>query len=182
MVLQTDWLKKLSSQASFGLYGSGAFLVFIFILNLSHVGSFRNGFEFWKQAEKNSPRSSLAKLNYGARLIERGDLGEAFKVLLEGMKINPLEPKLHNNIGVIFARTGKLDQAEKEFRKEIEMNPEYSDAYFNLGILYGEKGEWPRMEEMWRKTLEIDPHNERAQRFLTDDLSKRRSTPVGPRP
>lgn len=182
MLFETDLLRELSLKRSYRLYLSGAFLALLFIVNLSHLRSFENGFEFWKKAAASSPHSSLAKLNYGAHLAEQGKLDEALKAYLEGIKINHAEPKLHNNIGIIFARTGKLDLAEQEFKKEIELSPRYSDAYFNLGVLYSEKGDWPRMQEMWLKTLEIDPHHQRAKKFLTNYLRKRQWIHPIPRP
>jgi len=130
------------------------------------VRAFSNGFSFWQKAATNSPHSSLAKLNYGVRLAEQGKLQEALAVYKEGVRINPVEPKLHNNIAIIYARTGNRELAESEFRKEIELHPDYSDAYYNLGVLYGEMGNRVRMLEMWRKTLEIDSHHERARASL----------------
>ena len=97
---------------------------------------------------------------------------EALGVYLEGIKINPAEPKLHNNIGAIYARTGRQDMAEQEFKKEIELNPQYSDTYFNLGVFYSQKRDWPRAIEYWQKTLQLDPHHERARKFLGSYLKK----------
>ena len=166
MLLETDFLKDLKLRHSYRLYTSVAFLVLLFAINLNHVKAFSNGFEFWKTASDSSPHSSLAKLNYGARLTEQGKLPEALQVYLEGININPLEPKLHNNIGIIYARTGKLDPAEQEFKKEIEINPLYSDAHFNLGVLYSQKHDLPRAIDCWMKALELNPNHERAKSFL----------------
>lgn len=172
VMLETDLLRDLSLRRSYRLYSSTAFLAFLFVINLNHVGAFKNGFEFWKTAAESSPHSSLAKLNYGAQLTKQEKLPEALKAYLEGIEINPSEPKLHNNIGTIYARTGKQDLAEWEFKKEIEINPQYSDTYFNLGVLYSQKRDWPRAIEYWQKTLALDPHHERARKFLDIYLKK----------
>jgi protein O-mannosyl-transferase len=177
MLFETDILKKLSLKRSYRLYSGAAFLALLFTVNLFHVRSFKNGFEFWRKAAENSPHSSLAKLNYGVRLAEQGKLDQALETYQEGLRINPGEPKLHNNVGIIYARTGKRELAESEFKREIELNPRYSDAYFNLGVLYGELGDRFGMQEMWLKALEIDPNHTRAKKSLNDYLMKQNRPP-----
>jgi len=137
-------------------------ILLLIAINVVHTSSFKNRFNFWETAAKASPSSSLAHLNYGAALADKGDYGKALDAYQKCVKINSHEPMIHNNLAVVFAIKKRYAEAEKEFQEEIRINPNYSDAYYNLGMLYKNRGRMTEAIQMWKKTLTIDPNHQRS--------------------
>jgi len=135
-------------------------------INIRHTSSFKNRLGFWKTAAEASPHSSIAHLNYGAALVEKGQYEKAIKTYKKCVRINPHEPMIHNNLAVVFAIKRRYAKAEKEFQEEIRVNPTYSDVYYNLGMFYKNRGRMTEAIQMWKKTLTIDPNHRRSIKEL----------------
>lgn len=60
--------------------------------------------------------------NKGFKYIEKGQLAEAEKVLLEAVQINPNNAYAVLNLGTVYQRTGRFDLAREMFEKVIAMN------------------------------------------------------------
>ena len=131
-------------------------------ITVQHTSSFKDGFSFWKTAAEASPHASLAHLNYGAALVEKGHYEKAIETYKKGIIANPYEPMIHNNLAIAYALKGRHTEAEREFQEEIRLNPTYSDAYYNLGMLYKTTGKMTKAARMWEETVKIDPAHTRA--------------------
>ena len=149
-----------------------AVILVLSVVNINHTGSFFNNYTFWKKASENSPRSALAKLNYGAALVSFGQRELALQTYREGLRINPKEPMIHNNIAVIYTGIQQYDSAKQEFGAEIRVNPAYADAYYNLGVTYEKLGDTLEMKANWKKALSINPGHQLARRALDKALTK----------
>ncbi len=166
MLFEIDFMKNLDFRKKPALVAVIAAILIFSLVNTSQTGAFANNFRFWEKASENSPHSALAKLNYGAALVQQGRKEDALRTYWEGLKINPNEPMIHNNIAVVYTGVQQFDSAKKEFAEEIRVNPAYADAYYNLGVTYEKLRDTAQMISNWQKALEINPHQQLARRAL----------------
>jgi hypothetical protein len=173
MVFEIDYFKNLRFSSPRSFVGVAIVLSVFIVINVRHTPAFANKFAFWEKAASNSPHSSLAKLNYGRALAERGQTDEAINVYRQGLEINYREPMIHNNIGIIYAQRRMYPQAVEELKIENEVNPTYSDAFYNLGIVYENMGEEKDMLEAWQHVLSIRSNHALARKALDQYYSRR---------
>lgn len=69
-------------------------------------------------------------------LANQGKYQEAMGILLDVVKMKPLNIEVNYLLGVLFYKTGAYKEAEDQFRKVIYLDPEIVIAYYNLGSIY----------------------------------------------
>ena len=78
------------------------------------------------------PTHAAARNNVGFILMERGDLDEASRDLLEALRLDPRLPDAHFNLGLISERRGEFDEAVRHFRDALRIRPDWSRALVEL--------------------------------------------------
>jgi tetratricopeptide (TPR) repeat protein len=72
--------------------------------------------------------------------FEMKDLDEAFRYCMEGLDLNPTNPRCWNNMGVFNFAEEKYEDAAEAFEMALSIYPNYYDALFNLRDTYLELG------------------------------------------
>jgi tetratricopeptide (TPR) repeat protein len=101
------------------------------------------------------------------QLVQRGNLDEARRQLIEALKLFPRDAAFYDLLGVVEAQKGSYPRAELNFLKAIELDPLLTGAYLNLGRLYQENAASDRNATRkalaaYRKLLKFDPQNAEA--------------------
>jgi protein O-mannosyl-transferase len=163
---QIDFIKKLDFRKAPSWIIVGLAVCALSFINIRHLAVFSNGFVFWENAVKNSPRHPLAHKNLGALYYLDGKIDLAEKEYLQAIDHYPQETMVHNNLGLIYSRRGELLKAQEEFKKELAINPNYDNAFFNWGLLCYQVGNRKDAETLWRRTLEVNPDYTGAMKWL----------------
>ena len=94
--------------------------------------------------------------NLSVVYAEKGQCGEAIKILKELLKGRENSPSLHFNLGVCYYKEGLSKEAIYEFKKVLSLSPDDYNSHFNLGIIYYEKKDYKKAREHFRRALEIN--------------------------
>ncbi len=72
--------------------------------------------------------------------FDMNDLDEAFRYCMEGLDLNPTNPRCWNNMGVFNFSKENYEEAAENFETAISIYPHYYDALYNLRDTYLELG------------------------------------------
>jgi tetratricopeptide (TPR) repeat protein len=94
----------------------------------------------WYDVTIKSPKNGRGLMNYGLRMMEKGDYPNAEKYYQEALKYNPYYSYLHINLGVLYSATNRKAEAEEYFKNATgfdSKNPEVH--YFYGNFLFNQK-------------------------------------------
>lgn len=86
----------------------------------------------------------LERFNAGVAALNRGDAGEAERLLREVTASSPELVEGWNALGLALLRQKRLDEADAFFSKVLSLSPRYAPGLLNAGLLRLEQG---RIEE-----------------------------------
>jgi len=98
----------------------------------------------------------------GKSYNNQGRSGEAERIFIKLLEINPEDDDIYVSLGGIYRKQGDYMQAEKMFRRAVGVNPENEDGYISLGDFYRSLKNYPTAQKMYRKALELNPDNDTA--------------------
>lgn len=153
-LMELEPIKRIAAKKVFACL----IIIILSVITLFHLPVFKNRMNFWQNAVKNSPHSTLAHRNLGAMYYLDGFLDKAEAEYLGALNLNPAEQMVHNNLGLIYMDQGQFPEAEKEFAQEAKINPLYDNVYYNWGLLYYKLGKTKEAEALWLKTIELNPN------------------------
>jgi tetratricopeptide (TPR) repeat protein len=107
----------------------------------------------YEQGNQLKENDSTAAMNY---------YNEAIKVLEEGRKIYPNEPKILLALSNSYIAANKLDVAKDVFKAGVEAEPGNKYYRYNYGVLLLGAEEYAEAEKQFVKAIEIDPDYENA--------------------
>lgn len=107
----------------------------------------------YEQGNKLKENDSTAAMN---------TYNEAIKVLEEGRKIYPNEPKILLALSNSYIAANKLDVAKDVFKAGVEAEPGNKYYRYNYGVLLLGAEEYAEAEKQFVKAIEIDPDYENA--------------------
>lgn len=64
--------------------------------------------------------------------LRRYELADAYKLIVEAIRINPDAPQPHNLLGIWFELEGNGDKARKHYRAAYSLDPTFKPACKNL--------------------------------------------------
>ncbi len=120
----------------------------------AHLLVSRNSYE---RMFKEDPRSWRVHQVLGQTAAEGERYPDAIYEYLEGIKLAPAQPGLHEELGSVYRNADKMDEAEKAFQRELEIDPHNVLARYKLGVLLMEKGNGPRAKELIVAALQEKP-------------------------
>jgi predicted CXXCH cytochrome family protein len=82
----------------------------------------------YRQALARRPNLLPARRNFGAALLEMGELDNAAEVLSGA----PKDPACLSNLGDVYRRQGRLDAAAQSYREALALDPDLAEAHHGL--------------------------------------------------
>ncbi|XP_046569319.1 protein O-mannosyl-transferase TMTC4-like [Haliotis rubra] len=113
--------------------------------------------EKYRLALKLNPEYAYAMNNLAIILKERGDLGEAERLLEDAVSVRADFAAAWTNLGVVRAALKKTETAEASYLEAIRHERKHSKAHFNLGNLYRDTGRPIEALSAWREAVEYTP-------------------------
>lgn len=97
------------------------------------------------QAAINWQEPSLDKnagpfLNMGILLLEKNQVDQAMKYLLNAAAIAPNDSRTHEQLGKAYSRQDQFEKAQAELEKGVALSPDSSSLHFMLGQVYRKRG------------------------------------------
>jgi tetratricopeptide (TPR) repeat protein len=97
-------------------------------------------------------------------------LGEAIKLLREGLELAPGNAPILINLGLALRDDGEIDAALASLRRACEVAPELAAAWYNLGRLLARTSRPGEAHSAFERALQCDPSHEQARLHLADTL------------
>ncbi len=101
---------------------------------LEKQNDLKGAIEQYETALAAAPRMLQAYNRLGIVYQKLGKLGDAERILRQGIRLHPKSAMLHNNLGFSLLQKASLGDAEGEFRAALALTPHFSRARMNLGI------------------------------------------------
>ena len=118
----------------------GMLLAVLGALTWERTFVFRDNETLWRDTLGKNPACWMAHINFGAALVDKGQIDEAIRLFQEAIRLKPDYADAHNNLGVAFAKKGQIDKAIRLFQEAIRLKPDHADALNNLAKALELKG------------------------------------------
>jgi len=121
-------------------------------------------------------KTNLCKIyvSKSAELTNDGMYQAAIALLLDGIRLFPDEPELHNSLGTAYAENKQFQKAISAYRRALQINPGFTAAktnmvsgYNNQGVKYAKMGQWNEAIEAYNRALNLAPNMQEAGRNLS---------------
>lgn len=89
----------------------------------------------------------------GTFLIEKGDLDEAYKFILESYEYDDTDKVILDNLGQIYYLRGENKKAIETFEKLMEQKPHFPEAYYDYAKALIKEGKYEKALELSKKAL-----------------------------
>ena len=123
---------------------------------------YANSETLWGATLAGNPQCSIAHLNLGLALAQRGEAAQAVVQYEKALKIDPDCAEAHEDLGVLQLRAGKTDEAMENFRSALALRPDFGDAYGNIGTAWLRKGRLDIAADYSQWSLELSPDDSSA--------------------
>jgi len=118
-----------------------------------------------------SPNLWLARAQ---QAIDRKDLGDARRLLLEGASKYPDMVQFLQYLGLLLLQHGELLEAEKVYRYAISRHPDVAALHSKLGVVLLRRQFRPQALLSFEEALRIDPQHREARQYLSQAASPAR--------
>jgi predicted Zn-dependent protease len=95
----------------------------------------------YRTALRLDPDYVLARVDYGAWLLDQGDVKNATKMLERAVQLAPRAAMAWNNLGVAYAMAKDAKKATEALEKAGQLDAKLADPWFNLGVVWAEAGQ-----------------------------------------
>jgi tetratricopeptide (TPR) repeat protein len=113
-----------------------------------------------KEAIKKKNDPTTLYLFLSSLYEEAKDIVAAENILVEGIKIAPLDIELHYALAIIYEKTNRLSESINEMEKVLKIDPNNAEALNFIGYSYADRGiNLDEAEKMIVRALEIKPDN-----------------------
>jgi len=100
-----------------------------------------------------------------------GALDLAVDLIERAIRIDPLNPALHNDLGVVLKRLRNWGAALIRFDRAIELDPNFAEAHNNRGNVLRELNQLPDAIDSYRQAITLEPEYAEAHHNLGVTLS-----------
>jgi tetratricopeptide (TPR) repeat protein len=118
----------------------------------------------WRKYIKATGEHAGGYSNLGFCYEMAGDIGNAEKAYMEGIRRDPRSVPCRTNYGLMLARSGRIPEAEAQL--SFVLKPD--QVRYNLATVYEQKGEMAQAKKELEKAIEINPKNKEAQTRLAN--------------
>ena len=106
-------------------------------------------------------------LEYLGRLWEdAGNIQEAERIYLEGVRRFPSSPEFHYHLGVTYYQTGRVEQGIAELRRAAELNQQYFDWFSALFTALWQTGRHEEAVDVLRTWIRAHPEDRDGASYL----------------
>lgn len=91
-------------------------------------------------------------------LIRDNKLNQAEQVLLEGLRLDPHNAKVHHDLGVVRGKQKRPERAVACFRRALELAPEVAGTWGNLGLAFLELDQIDEAISHLQRALTLGPN------------------------
>lgn len=109
-----------------------------------------------------------AEIDEVNRLLEKGKLTEAMKVIDASLKRDPKNPRMRFAQGVVLAERKKPQEAIAVFQKLSEDHPDLPEPHNNLAVLYSQDNQFEKARAALNSAIKTNPSYATAYQNLGD--------------
>ncbi len=102
---------------------------------------------------------SLAYVNRAKKHLEKNELEDAEKILLEATTLPQEDALVYKYLGTIYERTGKIKEAIEAYKKSANINKNDKEIWRLLGFVLVNSGKNDEAEEIFENANKISPMN-----------------------
>ena len=132
----------------------------------------RDSETLWTRALACTTDNSVAHVNLGIALLQKGRVDDAITQYQEALQINPNDAEAHVNFGQALVRKGKADDAISHYQKALQIKPGIAETHFNLGNAFLQKGSVAEAIAQYQQALQINPNYAQARNNLGNALQQ----------
>jgi tetratricopeptide (TPR) repeat protein len=136
---------------------AAALLLALGALTWKQCGMYADADTLWQTTLRLNPQCSLAYLNLGVDLDEKGRVDEAVGNYRKALQFTPDLEEAHNDLGYAFLQEGRADEATAQFREALQIWPAFAEAHYNLGNALFQKGRVDEAITEYQNALQIKP-------------------------
>ena len=118
------------------------------------------------------PRDPAILAEFGAVLVERGDLEEAEARYLDAVALDPEQPLARFGLGSLRARAADYPAAEYQFRAALRLRPDEAPALAALGEVLLRQRRFAEAQDFLARAAERDPENGGVRVLLAAALAE----------
>ena len=154
--------------------GRGALAVVAGILALltwDRCQAFHDAGTLWQDTLAKNPQATIAHVNLGYSLYEKGQSVEAIALFDQGLAIEPEAGDLWNNRGLALGALGRTEEAIVSYRRAIQVDPANTEARSNLGNTLASVGRYAEAVEVYGDALRRRPRYAEVHNNLANVLA-----------
>ncbi len=95
----------------------------------------------------------------GAFLIQKGNLEEAYSIILESYEYDNSDNVILDNLGQIYYLRGENQKALEIFERLLEVKPHFPEAYYDYGKALMKEGKYSKALELSKEALSKEFNN-----------------------
>ena len=100
-------------------------------------------------------KQSLALLEQGNQLCDKGDAKAAVKLFQQAIALHPQWAEAHFNLGRACHNQGRFTQAIQAYRNALRIAPNLEEALTNLGLAYHQDGQMENALDSYRQAIAL---------------------------
>ncbi|HMH53501.1 MAG TPA: tetratricopeptide repeat protein [Candidatus Acidoferrum sp.] len=135
----------------------GGILPGLAILTWHQVHIWRTSETLWAHAVTIDPRSSIAHINLGTALLDRGKPAAAIEHFQQAVNIRPDYAEAHYNWGTALTHQGKLAEAIDHFQQAVRIRPDYAEVHNNWGTALLDQRKLGEAIDHFQQAIQIRP-------------------------
>lgn len=126
------------------------------------IKNFNEAIAQYKKAIELNPQDGSYYFAISECYKEIDSIYDQKKYLLESLKYNFLDPKIHYNLSQIYNLQNDKTNAMLHIKKALELNPDYIDAKHALALMFEHAGDNEGAITIYQEILSLEPDNEVA--------------------
>jgi Flp pilus assembly protein TadD len=157
----SDWAPRVPINPRFlGGVTCAALLTSCAYVTHTQIGFWRDSQTLFGHALQVTRNNGMAESNFGAALLEAGNIDGALPHLETAVRLIPDLAVAHYDDGLALQRQGRLTEAAQQYRLAIRFSVdrfEGAQAHNNLGVIYMQSGNSGLAESEFTSALDLNP-------------------------
>ena len=137
-----------------------------FGFTFSQAGYWRDSETLFARTLQVTRDNPVAEYSYGAALVQKGRVDEAFPHFLDAVRLKPDYAEAHNNIGLTLVLRGQFDEAIEHYHAALRAKSGSGEIHYNLGRVFAMAGRRDEAATEYETALKLQPHMLEARNSL----------------